>query len=166
DWEPFAKGKATMTPAPFYLVWEGTEQPTSEAGAESKMRVGEPWSWSYQLTAIELIDFATKYDRLYVPGIEADATVYAGFKRFTENCLRCHSINLQGGTEGPELNIPQNITEYRDHATLLAFIKNSSNFRVGSKMPAMENRYSDEEIESILAYIGWMADHKWEFAQE
>ncbi|MCB0098618.1 MAG: ABC transporter substrate-binding protein, partial [Caldilineaceae bacterium] len=104
-WEPFPKGKATITPAPFYLVWDGTAQPATAADAENTMRVGEPWSWSYQLTAIELIDFATKYDRLYVPGIEADATVYAGFKRFTENCLRCHSLNLQGGVEGPELNI-------------------------------------------------------------
>ncbi|MEZ4866012.1 MAG: ABC transporter substrate-binding protein [Caldilineaceae bacterium] len=161
-WEPFLKGKSTLTPAPFYLVWDGTAQPTTEDGAESTMRVGEPWSWSYQLTTIELIDFATKYDRLYVPGIEENATVYAGFKRFTENCLRCHSINLQGGAEGPELNIPQNITEYRDHATLVAFIKNSNNFRASSKMPPMENRYSDEEIETILAYIGWMADHKWQ----
>ncbi|MCB0125450.1 MAG: ABC transporter substrate-binding protein, partial [Caldilineaceae bacterium] len=52
-WEPFPKGKATITPAPFYLVWDGTAQPATAAGAENTMRVGEPWSWSYQLTAIE-----------------------------------------------------------------------------------------------------------------
>ncbi|MCB0096992.1 MAG: cytochrome c, partial [Caldilineaceae bacterium] len=119
-------------------------------------------SWLYQLTAIEVIDFATKYDRLYTPDIAENATVYAGFKRFTENCLRCHSINLQGGVEGPELNIPQNITEYRGHDTLLAFIKNPASFRASSKMPSMEKRYTDAEIESILAYIAWMADHKWQ----
>lgn len=165
-WEPFPKGKSTMTPAPFYLVWHLDEPRTTTTAAESKMRLGDGWSWIYQLTAIELIDFATTYDRLYTPALKADAVVYAGFKHFTENCLRCHSINLQGGTEGPELNIPQNITEYRDHDTLLAFIQNPNNFRAGSKMPAMEKRYTDEEIESILAYLGWMADHKWQDGQE
>ncbi len=165
-WEPFAKGKSTLTPAPFYLVWDIPAQPQTGNGSASAMIVGNAWSWLYQLTAIESIDFATKYDRLYVPGIEKNATVYAGFKHFTENCLRCHSINLQGGVEGPELNIPQNITEYRDHDTLVAFIKNSNNFRAGSKMPPMADKYSDEEIESILAYIGWMADHKWQDGQK
>ncbi|MCB0083850.1 MAG: ABC transporter substrate-binding protein, partial [Caldilineaceae bacterium] len=130
-WEPFPKGKSTLTPAPFYLVWSGTAQPMGEVDAASTAAVGEAWSWIYQLTAIEVINFATKYDRLYVDGIEENPTVFAGFKRFTENCLRCHSINLQGGVEGPELNIPQNITEYRDHDTLVAFIKNSTNFRYG-----------------------------------
>lgn len=150
-----------MTPAPFYLVWRLSEPLTATVDTTDKMVIGAGWSWIYQLTAIEVIDFATTYDRLYSPAIEEDAVVYAGFKRFTKNCLRCHSLNLQGGTEGPELNIPQNITEYRDHDTLVAFIKNPNNFRLGSKMPAMEERYSDAEIESILAYIGWMADHKW-----
>ncbi|MEZ4705579.1 MAG: ABC transporter substrate-binding protein [Caldilineaceae bacterium] len=161
-WEPFVKGKSTLTPAPFYLVWERTAPPQTRADAHRAMQIGDGWSWIHQLTAIEVIDFATKYDRLYIPNIEENATVYAGFKRFTENCLRCHSINLQGGVEGPELNIPQNITEYRDHDTLLAFIKNPTSFRAGSKMPSIEKRYTDAEIESILAYIGWMADHKWQ----
>ena len=158
-WEPFTRGKAEMVPAPFYLVWAAAEEASAETFSWNA------WPWPYQLTNIEMIDFATTYDRLYPPEIEETTTEHEGFKLFTETCLKCHSINLQGGVEGPELNIPQNITEYRDQETLMAFIKDPTSFRAGSKMPPMGEKLSDEEIDTILAYITWMADHKQEQAE-
>ncbi|MCB0212753.1 MAG: cytochrome c [Anaerolineae bacterium] len=153
-WETFKHGKTEMVPAPYYLVWAADEEGTAESFS------WEAWPWPYQLTHIEMIDFATTYDRLYPPEIKETTTAHEGFKLFTETCLKCHSINLQGGVEGPELNIPQNITEYRDQETLKAFIKDSTSFRAGSKMPPMGQKLTDEEIDTILTYIAWMADYK------
>lgn len=163
DWEPFTRGKAEIIPAPYYLVWGMTEE--VEAGKEQPVFPWREWPWPYQLVEIEMIDFATTYDRLYPPEIVETATAQEGFKLFVESCLKCHSMNLQGGDKGPELNIPQNITGYRDHETLMAFIKNPSAFRAGSAMPPMETKYTDEEIETILTYIAWMADYKWQDAE-
>jgi mono/diheme cytochrome c family protein len=144
-WEPFRQGKATLTPAPFYLVWENADAPD------------EAFPWPYQLVGIEVVDFKTKYDRIFPAG--ADAAVMRGFQTFKGECLRCHSLNLQGGVLGPELNYPRNITEYWEEKVLPAFIHDPGDFRARSKMPAFP-QLKEEQIQEVLAYLKWMKDHK------
>jgi len=157
-WEPLGAGG--KSPAPFYLVW----QDTSAAGDSSEVALQRPWP--YQLVRIEAVDPRRKYDRIYPQGIARTDPVGRGFRSFAidtrggDQCISCHSLNLQGGSVGPELNVPRNITEYRDEATLIAFIRDARAFRARSAMPRYEGVLSDGEIRDIIAYLRWMAGRK------
>ena len=82
-----------------------------------------------------------------------------GFAIFKSSCIRCHSINLQGGDLGPELNAPQNVTEYWRPEILRAFIQNSTAFRYKSKMPAFPDMTA-KQLDQLLAYLKHMKEHK------
>jgi mono/diheme cytochrome c family protein len=140
------QGKAELSPEPFYAV------ATDPAGFQTL-------SWPYEVIAIELVNFRAMFPALYFEGMQKDISVAAGFSLFRKECLKCHSLNLQGGDIGPELNVPQNVTQYRDAATLKKFIRNASQFRARSKMPPYEH-LSDKQIEDILSYLRAMAGHK------
>jgi mono/diheme cytochrome c family protein len=142
---PVRQGKALVDPGPFYLVWTGpgtTERP-----------------WPYQLVRIELVSFRRTYDRLFPGDAEAGGPVARGFLAFRSHCLRCHSVNLQGGDLGPELNVPRNVTEYRDAATLRQFIRDARSFQARSKMPPFP-QLDDAALDDLLAYLGHMKDRK------
>lgn len=141
QWQSFRSGKRWMTPAPFYLVW-----PKSHAQ-------GKPWP--YQLERLEVWSGTAK-DAAY-PAHAPSAT--AGYQIFRAQCMSCHSINLAGGSLGPELNVPKNVLEYRDDSFLRAFIRNAGAFHARSVMPAFEH-LSQQELDSILFYFRTMARTK------
>lgn len=147
EFTPLQQGKGKVSPAPFYLVWP-------DAGTTAGQL-----AWPYQLVKIELIRFRDRYPRIFPPA-DATAKVQQGFQLFTQHCLKCHSINLQGGELGPELNAPKNVTEYWQRADLKAFIKNPESYRYQSKMPAFA-QFSDEEIDAVLAYLAQMQQYKY-----
>ncbi len=140
------QGKAELSPEPFYAV------STDPAGFQTL-------SWPYEVVAIELVNFRQMFPAIYFSGMEKVPAAQQGFDLFRKECLKCHSLNLQGGDIGPELNVPQNISEYRDAATLKKFIRNASAFRARSKMPPYEH-LTDKQIENILVYLRAMAGHK------
>jgi hypothetical protein len=72
--------------------------------------------------------------------------------------VKCHAINQQGGRVGPELNVPQNVTEYRDEAFLRAWIKNPFTFRVSAMPPSPQ--LSDADVTSLLRYLASMKGSK------
>ncbi len=94
-----------------------------------------------------------------IPASGASAQAQQGFALFKQHCLKCHSINLQGGALGPELNAPKNVTEYWQRHDLKAFIKNPESYRYQSKMPAF-SFFSDAEIDAVLAYLQQMKQQK------
>jgi len=143
-WEKVQQGKAWLSPAPYYLVWDTQE---------------EAFPWPYQLVKIEVVRFQQKYDRIFPAGLAKSDEIYRGFEHFRVSCLRCHSLNLQGGEIGPELNVPKNITEYRDEAFIRAFVRDASSFRARSKMPPFPD-LKDDEMSQILAYLRWMKSRK------
>lgn len=143
---PLQQGKGMLSPAPFYLVWPGAGRGAAQL------------PWPYQLVKIELIRFSDRYAKV-VPASAASAQVQQGFALFKQNCLKCHSINLQGGELGPELNAPKNVTEYWQSHDLKAFIRNPESYRYQSKMPAFSH-FSDAEIDAILAYLQQMKQQK------
>ena len=146
NWESFEVGKSKKTPGPFYLVWP---KPIEEA------------KWPYQIIGITQIDFAQKYKKIYPPELKKlSGAVKNGFNIFKNQCLKCHSINLEGGELGPELNIPKNITEYRDKKFLRAFILDSNSYRLKSAMPPFKEILTNKEIGEVLAYISWMKKFK------
>ncbi len=154
-WEPVKHGSASVSPAPFYLVWSSADS----AGALSR-------PWPYQLARIEVVDPRRTFDRIYPAGLPEDHPVQRGFRAFAiesrggDQCVACHALNRQGGTVGPELNVPRNVTEYRDEATLRAFILDARSFRAGTAMPPFQGKLTDQELSDILAYLRWMRAHK------
>ncbi len=144
----FAKirqGKAMISPGPFYVVWEEGKKLQHEV------------PWPYQLVKIEAVDFNKKYPLVYPK--EAKANEHKGFLIFKAQCIRCHSINLQGGDLGPELNVPKNVTEYWDGKNLREFIQNASSYRAKSKMPAFPE-LSASDIDSVVSYLVKMKTQK------
>jgi len=93
-----------------------------------------------------------------------DSATLRGFHVFKENCLKCHSLNLQGGDLAPELNIPQNITEYRSIDFLNQFIRRPEQFRLKSKMPSFAS-LADNKISDVLAYLKYMRTRKMVFRE-
>ena len=136
-----------VSPAPYYLVWEAGQT------------LGEQVPWPYQLAQIEIVDFKTKFEKSFPKGAEATSNAMKGFVTFKNQCIRCHSVNLQGGDLGPELNAPQNVTEYWSEKNLKSFIRDASSFRYKSKMPAFPH-LEDTQIDQVLDYLKWMKKFK------
>jgi len=154
-WEVFFHGKEKTTPAPFYLVWQ-----TARRAGEATTSPGTSLPWPYQINRIDLRSAIESQRRLLPAGAESRSDVQRGYDLFTRSCIACHSINLEGGALGPELNIPKNITEYRDWSYLVDFIKDPSSFRARSKMPDFKNSLTDQQIDEILHYLRWMRERK------
>ncbi|MCB9707269.1 MAG: cytochrome c [Myxococcales bacterium] len=140
-WQSFRSGKRWMTPAPFYLVW-----PASRSQ-------GKPWP--YQLQRIEVWSGAAK-DAAYPVNAPA---ARVGYQTFRAQCMSCHSVNLAGGSLGPELNVPKNVLEYRDTAFLQTFIRNAGAFHARSVMPPFEH-LTPKELDSIIFYLRTMSRAK------
>lgn len=147
DFELVPQGKAMVSPAPFYLVWK-------QGKAVEKTR-----PWPYQLVKLELVSFQQRYPKLYPTNATQNSAAYQGFLLFKQSCISCHSINLQGGELGPELNAPKNVTEYWTEAHLKAFIPNASGYRYKSKMPTFP-QLSSQDIDHLVAYLKHMKDYK------
>lgn len=144
SWSKILKDGREMKAAPFYLVYQGVSPDETD------------FKWPYNLIKIHVVPSIGNISLLY-PKKDNAATV--GFKLFDKNCISCHAINKIGGSMGPELNYPKSVTEYWDHEQLKKFIKNPASFRNGVKMPAIAN-LSTKEIESIVYYLNYMANHK------
>ena len=146
-WHPFMQGKQSITPAPYYLVWPN--------------RAHDDWTfvWPYQLIRITIEPFASAFGAA-APPTESPGAARKGFDLFRTYCLRCHSVNLAGGEQAPELNVPRNITEYWPPEHLRAFINTPENYRARSKMPGFANVLTAAELDDLLAYLDLMAEHK------
>jgi mono/diheme cytochrome c family protein len=141
------QGKAKLDPGPYYVVWE-----------EGKA-LGDEVPWPYQLVKIEAVSFAEKFEKLYPDNVKSDSGAMAGFMTFKSDCIRCHSVNLQGGNVGPELNSPKSVTEYWDIATLKSFIHDPNAFRYKSKMPGFP-QLKPADIDHIVDYFTAMKAKK------
>jgi cytochrome c2 len=144
DFEPIREGKKIADPAPFYMVW-----PQKETYGV--------FPWPHQVVALQVS--AKDSYQVIKPAESASASVHEGYKLFKGACLACHSINLVGGVIGPELNIPQNITEYRSKEYMKRFIRNPDSFRARSRMTGLPD-LSDQDIDNAVAYLEHMKKHK------
>ncbi|HRF73938.1 MAG TPA: cytochrome c [Accumulibacter sp.] len=145
QWSPIPTGKTMTNPAPFIVISANTSD-------------AKTFSWPFQMNRIEGVSFARKFPLILPAGVSADSAIARGFTVFREQCLKCHSVNLQGGEVGPELNIPQNITEYRSTRFLRQWLRDPSQFRARARMPATQ--LTPPEIDEVIAYLRHMANHK------
>jgi len=140
NWLSFKFGKKTITPEPYYLVW-------SKAGLDEWR-----YPWPFQLVTVSLQP-ATEYYGAAAPTNSNNPQVKNGFSLFSRYCIRCHSVNLAGGSVGPELNIPKNVSEYFKEQELAGFIRNAPAYRAGTKMPSFEVLISAEDTQAIVHYL-------------
>ena len=144
-WEPIDRKQAD--PGPYYVVWEKPAQ-----------RDAHRYPWPYQLAAIEVASYAEKYPHIAPTGVPEGAPAWRGFAIFRNECIACHAVNGEGGTIGPDLNVPQSIVEYRPVEQVKAYVKNPRRFRYTS-MPSHEH-LSDADLDALIAYFRAMRDRK------
>src|SRR5256885_6124117 len=88
-----------------------------------------------------------------------DPAALPGFEVFRANCLSCHSVNLAGGSVGPELNVPRNVSEYWVAAELAPYVRNAGAFHFRARMPAFES-LSERQISDLVRYLQTMKEEK------
>ncbi len=145
DWETIDDKK--VKPAPFYIVWTGNGQYDEN---------GYPWTW--QLSTVELVSFSDRYPEVYPAGADKNSPIFAGFNIFKENCVKCHSMNKEGGRVGPDLNAPRSIVSYRSEFMIKEMIVHPSRYRY-TKMPDFDelNRF---DLDNLLEYFNYMNKEK------
>jgi len=143
EWTKAVKAGHIMKVAPFYVVY-------TDVAAND-----HAYKWPYNLVRIRLAPVSEGLEALF----PKDESLAKGYDLFRVNCLTCHAINGVGGTMGPELNYPKNITEYWQAGQLKAFIKNPASYRHNCKMPAVTH-LPDRELDEIIRYVTYMKDFK------
>jgi mono/diheme cytochrome c family protein len=136
-----------VDPGPFYLVWEKPEQ-----------RDPHRYPWPYQLVRIEKAPFEREFAHTVPSGVAADAPAWRGFTIFRSECVACHAVNGEGGTVGPELNVPQSIVEYRPAAQIKAYVRDPGTFRHTSMPP--HPHLTDADLDALVAYFDAMRARK------
>ncbi len=144
-WEPIDRRQ--VDPGPFYLVWSGPQQNDVHR-----------YPWPYQLASIEVARFETEYPNTLPRGAPASSSVWEGFAIFRSECIACHAVNGEGGSVGPDLNVPQSIVEYRPAEQIKAFVRNPRTFRYTS-MPA-HLHLSNRQLDALVAYFEAMKTRK------
>ena len=144
-WEPIDRKQ--VDPGPYYVVWEKPAQ-----------RDAHRYPWPYQLAAIELSSFARRFPHIAPTGVAESDSAWQGFTIFRGECIACHAINGEGGTIGPDLNVPQSIVEYRPAEQIKAYVRNPQTFRYTS-MPAHEY-LTAADLDGLVAYFRAMRDRK------
>jgi mono/diheme cytochrome c family protein len=141
SWEPI--GPRKVSPAPLYLIWGGTAQRDTAV---------YPWPWG-----VIQIDQVSSLTSLYPKTVPPESAA-KGHAIFLGHCVKCHAINRQGGSVGPDLNVPKNVTEYWSIDQIKAYVKNPMTFRYGA-MPANPD-LTDDDISALTDYLAAMKDRK------
>jgi mono/diheme cytochrome c family protein len=144
-----------LSAGPFYIVWTGAE--VSSIRSEQ---------WPYQTAKlVRQPSPASRWPALAVSSaLPPTDPIRAGQALFVVQCLTCHKLNGAGAANvGPELNLPQNPTEYLTPQGLHDLIRNPRAVRTwpAQAMPAFPPDYlGDREIGLVIAYLKHMAGRK------
>jgi len=152
-WPPIP-GKDTSA-GPFYIVWTGAEV----GGIRSEQ-------WPYNVAKlVSQPSPASRWPALAVnSALPSTDPARAGEVLFAVQCLPCHKLNGAGASDvGPDLNLPQNPTEYLTPQALHDLIRDPRAVRAWPAMampPFPPDHLSDREIGLVIAYLKHMAGRK------
>lgn len=152
-WPPIPEKDASA--GPFYMVWTGAE-------------VGSIRSeqWAYQVA--KLVSQPSPVSRWPVLAVDSALPptdpARAGQALFFVQCLPCHKLNGGGASDiGPDLNLPQNPTEYLTPQGLHDLIRNPRAVRswpAQTMPPFPPDLLSERDLRLIVAYLKHMAGRK------
>jgi mono/diheme cytochrome c family protein len=151
---PQMPGKDTSA-GPFYIVWTGAEV----GGIRSEQ-------WPYHIAQlVSQPSPASRWPALAVnSALPSTDPARAGQVLFVVQCLPCHRLNGAGASDvGPDLNVPQNPTEYLTPQGLHDLIRDPRAVRAwpAMTMPAFPpDHLSEREIGLLIAYLKHMAARK------
>jgi len=142
-------GPRKIDAGPFYVVW-------TEPGQDDP----DVWPWPWAVVDVEITDIDKRWPHIVPQGVDVDSAAWRGFQVFRRECVACHAVNREGGSVGPDLNVPQSIVEYRPVQQLKAYIRSPQTFRYGA-MPSHEN-LTDADMEGLIAYFNVMRTQKYD----
>ena len=89
------------------------------------------------------------------PPANAAPEVVAGFTAFRVHCSKCHKLNGEGGSIGPELLAAASPLQYRDPDWLRTWIEDPTRILESARMPALNPALPDRArtVDEILAYL-------------
>jgi mono/diheme cytochrome c family protein len=151
---PALPGKS-ISAGPFYIVWLHPEA----SGIRSEQ-------WPYMVAELRSEDSpAKRWPALAVASdLSADDPVRVGQMLFVTQCLVCHRLNGAGTSDvGPDLNLPENPTEYFTETALARYIRDPASLRHWSRMQMKgfdKDALSDHEIDLVISYLKHMANRK------
>ena len=81
-----------------------------------------------------------------------------GFSAFRVHCSKCHKLNGEGGSLGPELNAPENPLADRDEGWLRTWIADPEKIRPNTRMEPLNPKLPDRDrvVDDIVAYLDAM----------
>jgi mono/diheme cytochrome c family protein len=137
--------------APYYLIWDNLH--------DAAVRAEGDYGWPYQLVGIDLIRSRDRFPHM-APPANASPQVGEGFAAFRIHCSRCHAVNGDGGTIGPELNRTPNPAGRRDAAWLRRWIDDPAAISPNTRMERLNPELHDRAhvIDAIVAYLQAIAD--------
>jgi len=149
----------TIDLAPFYLVWESDDA--------KSLRLDGDHGWPYQLVGVDLIGARDRFPAM-APPAGASESVELGFRAFRVHCSRCHRINGEGGTLGPELNGPTPFIRAVGADWLRRWIDDPAALSPKTRMPRLNPALPDraQTIDTLVAYLDAMATAKTSTAVE
>ena len=136
----------TVELGPYYVIWSNLD--------DARILQEADYGWPYQVEAIDLIRTRDRFGGMAPPpGSSAD--VAAGFDAFRIHCSKCHQVNGEGGTIGPELNPAAGSGEYYERDFLRTWIDAPEEIRPKTRMPALNPQLPDRDrtIERIMDYL-------------
>jgi cytochrome c2 len=141
--EAIDEGKVKQDLGPYALVWKG------------RFIAGTAESWPHGIVSIDVGAISSLLGRAYPVGHPKSLS---GFELYRSKCMACHSVNMEGGVVGPELNIPRNVTEYWSKEHFFGFVANPQTYRFKSRMAIEPVPQGD--IAAIYDYLRTMAGEK------
>ena len=136
----------TVELGPYYVIWSNLD--------DARILQEADYGWPYQVEAIDLIRTRDRFGGMAPPpGSSSD--VVAGFDEFRIHCSKCHQVNGEGGTIGPELNPAAGSGEYYERDFLRTWIDAPEEIRAKTRMPALNPQLPDRNrtIERIMDYL-------------
>jgi hypothetical protein len=140
DWSLIPAKKEAATPAPFYLVWKGSNTDSFE------------FPVPYQVAFITL----EKLDQTFNGAVPSELASRPGFRRYSTKCIMCHAVNFVGGLSQKDLNVPTNYTEKHLEDEFVEKMRTGP----GASNCPMVGGESETVIRQIWVYLKDMADQK------